>query len=467
MAAILLPLPYPMLRSLIILAVFVPGFYWSLRSRYAAVLMYLWFALFRPQDWLWIDITSLRLSLVLGMVLLVPALLSGIGPNLSHPLSIGMLTFLVSSVLSQWTAVQPALGWQWIDFIARLFVCCMLMVTIVNDGKKLTGVILVIGGSLGFHAGKAGLAFALGGGRFADGLAGAFVDNNGYALGTVMIMPLLIAAAQNMALLELPRPDLVKWVRRAFFLAVPFCGLAVIGTYSRGGFLSLCAAGLVFMLCQKRRVMPLIVITTLFAVGVAFVPQAYIDRLSTITKAKEINEESAMSRPHFWQVGIDMGMSRPFGVGLRQYEQAYDRYDFLHGRYGKKRAVHSSHVQVFAELGFLGALTWTAMFAFAFYACYRVRRISTDERLSPEHQRLLFTMANALMASMAGFVVGGAFLALALNDLTWLTFAAVAALDRIATGMLAAAPVPAPASRRVRVPLAFQVLDSIAEGRGV
>jgi len=280
-------------------------------------------------------------------------------------------------------------------------------------------------------------------------------------------MPLLIAAAQNMALLELPRPDLVKWVRRAFFLAVPFCGLAVIGTYSRGGFLSLCAAGLVFMLCQKRRVMPLIVITTLFAVGVAFVPQAYVDRLSTITKAKEIGEESAMSRPHFWQVGIDMGMSRPFGVGLRQYEQAYDRYDFLHGRYGKKRAVHSSHVQVFAELGFLGALTWTAMFAFAFFACYRVRRISRDERLSPEHQRLLFTMANALMASMAGFVVGGAFLALALNDLTWLTFAAVAALDRIATGMLVAAPAPAPAPRHVRVPLAFQVLDSIAEGRGV
>ena len=108
MAAILLPLPYPMLRSLIILAVLVPGFYWSLRSRYAALLMYLWFALFRPQDWLWIDITSLRLSLVLGMVLLVPSLLSGIGPNMSHPLSIGMLTFLASSLLSQWSAVQPA-----------------------------------------------------------------------------------------------------------------------------------------------------------------------------------------------------------------------------------------------------------------------------------------------------------------------------------------------------------------------
>ena len=457
-----------MLRSLVILAVLVPGFYASLRSRYAALLMYLWFALFRPQDWLWIDITSLRISLVLGMVLLVPSLMSGIGPNITHPLSIGMVTFLLTSLVSQWTAVQPALGWQWIDFIARLFVCCLLMVTIVNDGRKLTGVVLVIAGSLGFHAGKAGLAFALGGGRFGDGLAGAFVDNNGYALGTVMIMPLLIAAAQNFAFLELPRPDLNKWLQRGFFLAVPFCGLAVIGTYSRGGFLALSAAALVFLFCQKRRVIPLIAVAVLFMVAATFVPQAYIDRLQTIGTYEKINEESAMSRPHFWQVGIDMGMSRPFGVGLRQYEQAYDRYDFLHGRYGKGRAVHSAHVQVFAELGFLGALTWAGMFAFAFYACLRVRRVSRDERLSPEHQKLLFTMANALMASMTGFVVGGAFLALALNDLTWLTFAAVAALDRIARQLLVAAPAPAiVAPRHVRVPLAFKVIDSVAEGHGV
>jgi hypothetical protein len=34
--------------------------------------------------------------------------------------------------------------------------------------------------------------------------------------------------------------------------------------------------------------------------------------------------------------------------------------------------------------------------------------------------------------SMTGFLVGGSFLAMALNDVTWLTFAVLAALDRIA-----------------------------------
>jgi len=57
-----------MLRTLFILSILVPGFVLSLRNRYIALLMYLWFALFRPQDWMWIDITSLRVSMVLGAV---------------------------------------------------------------------------------------------------------------------------------------------------------------------------------------------------------------------------------------------------------------------------------------------------------------------------------------------------------------------------------------------------------------
>jgi len=41
------------------------------------------------------------------------------------------------------------------------------------------------------------------------------------------------------------------------------------------------------------------------------------------------------------------------------------------------------------------------------------------------------TAANGLSASMMAFLVGGSFIALALNDVTWLTFAFLAALDRL------------------------------------
>jgi hypothetical protein len=52
----------------------------------------------------------------------------------------------------------------------------------------------------------------------------------------------------------------------------------------------------------------------------------------------------------------------------------------------------------------------------------------------------LFTSAaNALIAAMAAFLVGGSFVAMALNDLTWLTFALVAALDRVSAAACAEA----------------------------
>jgi putative inorganic carbon (hco3(-)) transporter len=448
LATSLLRTSYPniyMLRTLFVLAILVPGFLLSLRSRYIALLMYLWFALFRPQDWMWIDVTSLRLSLLLGLILLVPSILSGRFPNMSHPLSIGMILFVWSASITQTVAIRPDVGWVWIDFLVRLFLASMMIVTCATDAPKVLGVIAVIGGSLGFHASKAGLAYVLGGGtRFADGLAGAFVDNNGYALATVMIIPLLLATAQNIDLLYSGR--FLTWVRRGLYLSIPLCMFAVIGTYSRGGFISLAVITLVFATLQDRRVPTLAGLAAIVTVALLVVPipQSYVDRLQTIQTYNEIGEESAMSRPHFWQVGMRMVSANPLGVGLKQYEAAYDKYDFSYGRYGHHRAVHSSHVQVFAELGYPGIFIWVGLFMFAFHACLRVRRRARAPHLDPRTAAFLKTTANALIISMTGFLVGGSFLSLAVNDLTWLTFGIVGALDRFAK-RVAEAPEEVPA----------------------
>lgn len=455
-----------MLRTLFILAIFVPGFYLALTSRYVALLMYLWFALFRPQDWVWMDITSLRLSLVLGLVLLVPALIAGRFPNVTHPLSLGMLAFTGSTLLSQLTAIRPDIGWPWVDFTARLVLTCLLLVTLSSERVKLVGVIAVIGCSLGFHAAKAGLAYAVGGGtRFADGLSGAFIDNNGYALGTVMIMPLLLVTAQNVDLLY--DGPWLKWVRRGLYVSLPLCALAVVGTYSRGGFVSLACAVLAYILLQRQRMAALSGLAAIVVLAAVFmpVPEAYVERINTIRTYDEIGEDSAMSRPHFWRVGINMGLTHPLGVGIRQYEQAYDNFDFSNGRYGFGRSVHSSHVQVFAELGIIGALVWTSLFAYASFVCLRVRAQSGDPARSPLEGRFLFTAANALLSSMIAFLAGGAFLTLALNDLTWLTFGMVAALDRIANAELQPAAVPTEMMLTRQAPAAFRAVPSYAAAR--
>ncbi len=127
-----------------------------------------------------------------------------------------------------------------------------------------------------------------------------------------------------------------------------------------------------------------------------------------------------------------MVLDRPiFGVGLRGYDSVYNQYDFLNGQYGRGRSVHSSHLQVLAEMGFPGAIVWMWLFANAYLTLFRVRSRSRNPLVSGEESHFLFTMANAMIASITAFLVGGSFIALALNDLTWLTFVLIVALDRL------------------------------------
>ena len=167
--------------------------------------------------------------------------------------------------------------------------------------------------------------------------------------------------------------------------------------------------------------------------GLVFVPlpDGYSDRLETIQTYDEIGEESAMSRPHFWQVAMKMAEDRPLGVGLRNYEYAYNEYDFSNGRFGHGRAVHSSHFQVLAELGYFGAAVWIGQFVVAFIVALRVRRRSRTPGLSPPSAHFMLTVSNCIIVSMTGFLVGGSFISLAINDVTWLTFAVLAGLDRV------------------------------------
>ncbi len=230
--------------------------------------------------------------------------------------------------------------------------------------------------------------------------------------------------------------------------------------------MALASATLAFVLLQRRRVPALVVLATVLTLAALFVPipKDYLDRLETIRTYNEIGEDSAMSRPHFWKVGMQMGLEHPLGVGLRQYEASVRRLRLTYGRYGKKRSVHSSHVQVFAELGTFGAAVWSGMFAYAVIACLRIRARSRDSHFSLQQQRFFFTAANGLLTSIVGFVTGGAFLALALNDLTWLTFAMVAALDILSRPPVAAAA-SVPALAAARVPLAFRAVETVAASR--
>lgn len=426
-----------MLRSILVMAILVPGIFLALKNRYVGLLLYVWFALFRPQEWLWVDISFLRPSLVIGLLLVVPSLLTGVFPNLTHPLAIGSLSFVFFGIVAQFVAVDAQIAWIWLDYLTRLVIVCLLAVTLTTTIRRFVGLLTVMAVSLGYHSAKAGLASMIFGGvQFFDGLAGAFVDSNGYALACAMVMPLLFASGQNLHWLrrEVTEETRRHWLRFFFYAAVPLSGFTIVSLFSRGGFIALVASTLVFVLVQRRRILATLCLVAAAALAFTVIPlpKGYADRLSTIRTYEEINETSALSRLHFWKIAIDMSMDRPLGVGLHNFEQAYDSYDWSGGEYGHNRSVHNSHLQVLAETGFGGAAAYVGLCVWSMFIALRLRLRARRVRPATQTSRFFFTTSNGLIVSMVAYLVGGTFVSMPLNDLTWLTFALVASLDRLA-----------------------------------
>jgi putative inorganic carbon (hco3(-)) transporter len=419
-----------MLRTIFIsvFIIFILGA--ALTSPFSALLGYIWFALFRPQEWVWFDLAAFRISLVLGCILLAGSILKKSLPNLNHPLSVGIAGFLLTGLIAQSNAVNQAVGWNWLDFFARLTLVCLLLVTLVDTERRLFLTVCTVCSSLGFHTAKTGLASLIGGGvHFSEGLAGAFVDSNGFALAAVMIIPLLLVTAAHIPA-GWPFRKAVVWGCRA---AVPLTAYMVISTFSRGGLLALVAVVVTYVMFQHRRFKILCILGIAGVLIYTFVPmpQGYEQRVETISTYEDVNETSAISRLHFWAVAWDMAVENPIGVGLFNFGSNYNKYDFSQGQFGTNRAVHNSHLQVLTENGFAGLAIWILMYIIAFRTCFRIRRSCIN--LPVETPRSIFykDMSIALIVSMSGFLVGGTFISMSLNDLTWLTFAMVAALDRL------------------------------------
>jgi probable O-glycosylation ligase (exosortase A-associated) len=433
------------MRGVLVLLIVGAGLLAMVPSRFAGLLLYTWFTFFRPQEWAYQSIVQYRASLVIGIALLVSCALRRILPNLTHPLSIGSLLFLVWTVLTAPWAHDVDTTWRAIGDVAPAIVVALLAVTLTTTRANLTLLVATAAGSLAVHGAWQGMNQLIAGGYIAQGIGGTFNDNNAFGLALVRIAFFLIAVAQNAPW----RPMAV-----AAGASVPLTVLAIVFTFSRGAFLSLAAGSLVFAVLQRRRAVSIVAGVALAAAIFAMLPAAYLDRVRTITSYEDVDDRSALGRLHFWQVAVSMVEDRSIGVGLGNFEAAYDDYDSSDGEFGRRRAVHNTHLQALAETGWVGFALFESLLLGTLYGAARIRWRARHVMSDPADQRFFRTYSEAILASTIAFIVGGSFLSQVLSELTWFSFAWTASLYRLQMESLAARPVaashmvPARADRR-------------------
>ena len=318
--------------------------------------------------------------------------------------------------------------WQRVIKIQAMVLVTLLVIT---DKRRIDWLVWVVAGSIAFYGVKGGLfTIAKGGQNRVWGPDGSFIEgNNEVALALVVTVPLIY---------YLYTITTRVWVRRALLGVMGLCGLAILGSYSRGALVAVLAMLALLWLKAGARlwVLPLIVVVA--GLGMAFMPEQWTARMSTIEDSRL--DTSALGRINAWWFAYHLANDRPaVGGGFKTFQApqfaiyAPDPQD-VHD-------AHSIYFQVLGEQGYVGLalfLTLAVLIALTGSSIIRATRRVEDLKWAAQ-------LAAMLQVSFAGYAVGGAFLGLAYFDLPYQLMALMVVLKVIVSQhlrVLATAPRP-------------------------
>ena len=429
------------LRFVFVFTILLIGAAFATQGPFYALLFYLWNAYFRPETWTYGGlIMSLNLSWVIGIYLVAITALSMPKPRLNARTGL-VGVFFVHTLVCALLSENPTWSWNsWITF-SKVLVISYLIVVLVTDEKRYRLTLLVMAFSLGLETAKQGWAqLILNPGAKNDNVIPFLGDNNGVALGMMMLVPVFGALAQTAG----SRTE--AFVHRFFLVGVLVRGIT---TYSRGGFLMAAVLAVIGFTRSRHKIRYAMSVGAIVYLFVSVMPDAYWNRISTINAPVEERDDSTQGRLHFWQVGLAMANAKPLtGVGFDGYGPAYEKYNWSEEFTGW-RAAHSVWFGLLGDLGYPGFVLFVIIWSSSVWSCWRISRQFKGD---PE-RRHLKVYADALLSSLLAFAAGGTFLSVHYGEMIWHFMGLSTALTLLAREK-AAAVVKRP-SERVQVAPVF------------
>jgi O-antigen ligase len=234
--------------------------------------------------------------------------------------------------------------------------------------------------------------------------------------------------------------------RAAAAFAILLSVACVIVTFSRAGFLTLAATGvlLLAMLIRRRSSGAAAALVTVALTVPLFVPDAYFNRLSTITDIEADRTGSAQGRWEDVLLSAGLVAQNPIiGAGIGNDMLALNEY---RGR-ETFRSVHNAYLQYAVDLGLPGLL----LFAWLHIRCFRIAR--RVERLAARDDRVrpMGPLAAGIQVSLATFFVAAMFHPIA-YQFYFFTIGGLAVALRHCARSTVTAEAPSPTTERRLVP---------------
>jgi probable O-glycosylation ligase (exosortase A-associated) len=237
--------------------------------------------------------------------------------------------------------------------------------------------------------------------------------------------------------------------------------VAVVGTYSRGGFLGLLTLALGLVALNRNKLRNFAMVAASGLVLLYFAPAAWFQRIDTIGAVQ--TDSSFMDRITAWKVSTLMALDRPLiGGGFHavqdtnvylKYGEQLARLSFVPGAPLRPigMAAHSIYFEVLGDLGFTGLAFFLAMLVLALVSCGKIRKRARAHA----DMAWMSELAGMLRLSLIVYMVAGAALSFAYFEGVYVLVALLSVTQRMQSLELArrARAAPKPESYVLPVPV--------------
>ncbi len=272
------------------------------------------------------------------------------------------------------------------------------------------------------------------------GSGGFFGDENDLALGCACAFSITFVGVRAFS----------GWRRLASMGLTALYAVAIVISFSRGGFVALAATALYCVWTGRNRVRNLLFGAVGAGLFFLLIPAEYKAELQTIS---DTDSGTADIRQFMWTAAYNMWSDYPvLGVGAGNSNWRIGEYQPRTGRFDapqyterdwSSQSVHSAFFQLLAELGVVGVVLF-GLLLWGHFQTLRVLRLGAadDPTLTPAQRREVELYAVGLGGAMVGFLAGGLFLSVIYYPYPWYFCAMSAAFVRAVGGMRASAPAP-------------------------
>ena len=245
---------------------------------------------------------------------------------------------------------------------------------------------------------------------------------------------------------------------------------------SRGGFLALVAVGLYCLWRSPRKVMGLSIVGAVSAGMLLFAGDRFWKEIDTTT---DYQDGTGDMRLEVWKAGLRMWKANPvLGVGAGNLRwvigdyQSEEQFEKFGRSLGGSIIAHSSHVEMVAELGSVGALAMIVLTWSTWNGLGKIRPPKRKPGEPPPHPDLveLGHYADAVRSAILAVLVAGTFLSLFYYAHLWVLIAVGTAMPYVHRRILqreAALAVNAPSRAVVTRNTVASQAKALVRGRGL